>query len=206
MGFWDFFKKNNEDNKTDLSPDIQLQSNHLSKGQMVPIRTDLSLDGKEEPFLSFLIKESDESIDLLRYDPYVEVSYGGVTFNFEDNVFVLYLLVKMDEKSDMTYETAFSLSQSEMYEDCEVFSKQNGIQIILAGELRQKIIIVKMDTIHQNIGALIKLKEKKGLNWSMEQFMECVKFLHSQTANSKELWDLLQDAGGFLEVNVKQAE
>jgi len=205
MCFWGFFKKNNEDNKTDLSPDIQLQSNHLSKGQMVPIRTDLSLGGKEEPFLSFLIKESDESIDLLRHDPYVEVSYGGVTFNFEDNVFVLYLLVKMDEKSDMTYETAFSLSQSEMYEDCEVFSKQDGIQIILAGELRQKIIIVKMDTIHQSIGALIKLKEKKGLNWSMEQFMECVNFLQSQTANPEELWDLLQDAGGFLEVNVKQS-
>ncbi|ROQ30366.1 hypothetical protein [Gallaecimonas pentaromativorans] len=204
MGFWDLFRKKEEGDKANLPSNIQQLSNSLSKGQMVPIRTDLSLDGKKEAFLSFLIKECDENIELLRDNPNVEVSYGGVTFNFEEKVFVLYLLVRIEEKSEMTYETAFSLSQSEMYEDCEAFSKQNGIQIIVSGEQRNKVIVVKMDMIHLNIAAVIKLAEDKtSLNWSIEKFMECVGFIQSQTSNPEELWYLLQNAGGFIEVNTK---
>ncbi|MEZ8138916.1 hypothetical protein ACED34_25800, partial [Vibrio splendidus] len=44
-------------------------------------------------------------------------------------------------------------------------------------------------------------KDTINLDWSIEEFMECVGFIQSQTSNPNELWDLLQNAGGFIEIN-----
>ncbi|MEZ8709352.1 hypothetical protein AB6H46_23985, partial [Vibrio alginolyticus] len=141
-------------------------------------------------------------IGSLRNNPNVEVSYGGVTFNLEKKIFVLYFLVRLDERPEMTYETAFSLAEAEMQEDCETLSNQDGIQLIVSGKSESQVIIVKMESIHQNVGAVINMtKDTINLDWSIEEFMECVGFIQSQTSNPNELWDLLQNAGGFIEIN-----
>ncbi|KPM00440.1 hypothetical protein [Vibrio splendidus] len=201
MGFMDIFRKK-EGEITALPFHVKQLSDSLSIGQMVPIRTDLTLDGAMKPFLSFLVKESDECIGSLRNNPNVEVSFGGVTFNLEKKIFVLYFLVRLDERPEMTYETAFSLAEAEMQEDCETLSNQDGIQVIVSGKSESQVIIVKMESIHQNVGAVINMtKDITNLDWSIEEFMECVGFIQSQTSNPNELWDLLQNAGGFIEIN-----
>ena len=175
----------------------------LSSGQMIPMRTEMSLEGNKEPFLSFIIKERDKLIRLTKNDPLIDLSYGCVTFKSEKNIFILFLLVRIDGRSEMTYETAFSLSEEQIYSDCSTLSQQSGIQIIFIGDKEKSIVATKVDQLfHQNIAACIEIASSNTkLNWTQNEFIECVNAIYSKASSPNELWHFLEDNGSFLEVS-----
>lgn len=176
----------------------------LRIGQMVPVRTEMSFDGSQEPFLSFMVKENDELIAALNEKPDIEISYGFVTFDYEEKVFILFMFLRINNQDDLTYETAFSLAEPSVLDDCKVFSEQSGIQVILVGEREYNSIRVKIDLLHHNVAAIIKLaSEKSNLDWSMETFMDSLGFIKSQTTSPAELYHYFKRSGGFLEVRAK---
>jgi len=178
-------------------------SDQLSIGQMVPIRTDMSFDGRKEPFLSFMVKEEDNLIKSLATKPDVEMSYGCVTFDNEKKVFILFMFLRVDDQDDLTYETAFSLAEPEVLNDCNVFSNQTGIQIIFVGEREHNIIRVQLDMLHGNVAAIIEVASKETeLDWSMNSFMSSLNYIQSQTAGPSELCDMFKRSGGFINVSV----
>ena len=175
----------------------------LSPGQMVPMRTDMSLEGKKEPFLSFIIKETDEVINHTKYNPVVDISYGCVTFNNEKKIFILFLLIRIDNKPEMTYETAFSLAEDQIYSDCSTLSQQNGIQIMFIGDKEKSVVTTKIaQQFHENIAGCIELAgSKTKLDWSQNEFIKCVNAIYGQAGTPNELWYFLKSKGGFLEVS-----
>jgi hypothetical protein len=186
-----------------LPIDIKQFSDQLSIGQMVPIRTEMSFDGKKEPFLSFMVKEEDNLIKSLATKPDVEMSYGCVTFDYEKKVFILFMFLRIDDQDNLTYETAFSLAEPVVLNDCNTFSNQKGIQIIFVGEQEHNIIRVQLDLLHADVSAVIELASKEtDLDWSMDSFMSSLNYIQSQTAGPSELCDMFKRSGGFLNVSV----
>jgi hypothetical protein len=188
-----------------LPIDIKQFSEQLSIGQMVPIRTEMSFDGRKEPFLSFMVKEDDNQIKSLATKPDVEMSYGCVTFDYDKKVFILFMFLRIDDQDDLTYETAFSLAEPVVLNDCNAFSKQKGIQIIFVGELEHNIIRVQLDMLHADVSAVIKIaSEETDLDWSIDSYMSALNYIQSQTSGPSELYDMFKRSGGFLKVNVEQ--
>ncbi len=185
----------------ELPIDIKQFSEQLSIGQMVPIRTEMSFDGREEPFLSFMVKERDNLIKSLSNKPDVEMSYGCVTFDYEKKIFILFMFLRIDGQDNLTYETAFSLAEPAVLNDCNAFSNQKGIQIILVGEQEYNTIRVQLEMLHDNVAAVIELASKEtDLDWSMDSFMSSLDYIQKQTAGPSELCDMFKNSGGFLKV------
>ena len=201
------FKKIKENMKgkprTSFPDDIIELSNILSSGQMVPVRTDIALNGNKEPFLSFLVKTDDDVIKITESNPFINFSYGCLTFNDKKKIFVLYFLLRVNNKEDLTYEMAFSLADESMHQDCKVFAKQRGLQILFSGDTSNSVVTAKLDSLlHHNIEAVISTAEKNtNLDWSRDEFMDCIGFVNDNTTGPTQLWSLLQDNDGFLEVN-----
>ncbi len=174
-------------------------ANNLTDGQMIPVRTDLSIDSKNKPFLSFLIKESDELLAKLSKNPDVEISFGETKFSLGSNVFVLFLFLRLEDMDEYTYETAFSFSVENMYEDCMAFAQQDNIQIIMKSPSNIKVIKTQMNSVHQAMSTYIKSSSEFD-DVDLSTFMTCVNFIQNQTESTPELYQLFKKANGLMEI------
>lgn len=189
-----------ENNK--VPNNLRIIAKSLKNGQMIPVRTGVGFDDKPSPFLSFLIKYN--AIGDIPKNPTVLLSYGCITIEGVKDIFILFLLVRINDDPNMTYETSFSFAEESMREDCLIFSKQKGVQIICLSDNDKHIIRLNMPLqFHLSIAKSISLaRSKMPLKWSRQEFLQAISNVYKVAPTPKDLWNLLQEYDGFLGIKV----
>lgn len=200
MGIMEIFRRKS---KSRSVPDEILElADQLTVGQMIPI-TVTTPEEESSPVLSFLIKETDRSIKKL-HNQKIEIIPGCIRFEAEEEIFALYLVIKLEGSDQYSYETAFSLSEENMVKDCGMFANQDILQIIFVGEKETNFVVAKIEHIGLHFGAIMNhVLESSKCEWPINKFMNCIEIIKEHTVNPAGLFSLLQKNDGFLTVNLK---
>jgi hypothetical protein len=138
--------------KVPMPPLIQNALNMINEGQMIPVPTGASLEGKPQPFITFVIREFDQSIRSMDKDPNVEAIPGLVLLRRSTYVIpMIFTLIRLSDNPKFTYETAFNVADTLFAKDCETLAMQNGMQIVVCGSQEKKVIVGGSELFWKNV-------------------------------------------------------
>jgi len=121
--------------------------------------------GKMETRL--LIREDFEHLSTIKRNPKVEIRVGVITLN---NVVLVPLMVRLDEKDELTYEMWLNYHSDEMKQEINSLGKQNNIDILFIGDNFKIDKIIKTGNFMKSFFKDLSNTINKVPKWSMEEF------------------------------------
>lgn len=178
----------------------------MDVGQIFSMGTAISVDWGNKPFISFLIKDTDFVIKNIPKDPIIAFDHATITVkgnNIKD-VFILFVLVRINNNQNTQYTIPFSLANT-MLEDVLTLSEQSRMQIVICGESEMQCVRVITPKIFRlGINARIGIASSKVLlNWSQQDFLQALKIVFSQVEAPSKIWEFLEENNKSVDIFIK---
>lgn len=180
-------------------------ANRLGYQQLVPMNTGLSPEGIEVPYMSFILREDDETIDEIGQDPIITLIPGLIKVVFGDllSLPVIYILLRFNDDPSLTYETAFNIAAQEISEDCSTLGSQSSLQIIACGDSTDTVTTVGIKDFSRHLKATSQLVRKNyDLSYSMNTFMQGIQVIQASFQSPSELWDAFEEHGPLITLKI----
>lgn len=190
----------NKQKRLQMPNEILEIASELSEGQMMPLNTGMTPSGERKPFISFIIKESDEAIEKIGIDPIMEFTPGLINFNVEKEIWLLIILVRIAETPEFTYDTSFSYFNPEVWSDYQILYEQKQHQCLICGEEKNTAIVYSLDDYFiQKLHAFeYVIKKSLKTEWNDFEYKMAMRQIHEIFSSNAHLWDVFQENDGII--------